>query len=98
MAIKKQFLKTKPVCKVTFNVTADAERLSVVGDFNNWNVEAMPLKKLKNGSFKGQLNIEKGLSYEFRYVTNEGQYFNDDQADSYQLSEYSGSVNGVLNL
>ena len=39
MAIKKQFIKTKPVCKVTFSVVAkEASQASVVGDFNNWNV------------------------------------------------------------
>lgn len=98
MAITKQFLKTKPVCKVTFNIPADAEKLSVVGDFNNWDASAAPLKKLKSGNFKGQLNLEKGQSYEFKYVTDENQYFNDNQADSYQFNEYAGSENGVLNL
>ena len=37
MSIKKQFVKTKPVCKVTFSVAAkEANAASVVGDFNNW--------------------------------------------------------------
>ena len=39
MSIKKQFVKTKPVCKVTFSVVAkEAKEAAVVGDFNNWNV------------------------------------------------------------
>lgn len=38
MAIKKQFVKTKPVCKVTFSVAAkEADEVAVIGDFNNWN-------------------------------------------------------------
>ena len=38
MSVKKQFIKTKPVCKVTFTIDAkDATSASVVGDFNNWN-------------------------------------------------------------
>jgi len=33
MAIAKQYLKTKPVCKVTFTVPAEeAKKVSVVGD------------------------------------------------------------------
>ena len=53
MAIKKQYLKSKPVCKVTFEVTAkEANSISVVGDFNEWNAAATPLKKLKNKKFK----------------------------------------------
>jgi 1,4-alpha-glucan branching enzyme len=40
MSFKKQFIKTKPVVKVTFSIDAkDADSAAVVGDFNNWNVE-----------------------------------------------------------
>ena len=56
MAIKKQFLKSKPVCKVTFSFNEKtADSVSVVGSFNNWDTEHTVLKKLKNGSFKGTL-------------------------------------------
>ena len=35
MAIKKQYLKSKPVCKVTFSVPAkEADSVAVVGTFN----------------------------------------------------------------
>ena len=52
MSIKKQFIKTKPVCKVTFSIEAkEAKLASVVGDFNNWNPEEGTLSKLKNGTF-----------------------------------------------
>ena len=54
MSIKKQFIKTKPVCKVTFSIEAkDAKFAAVVGDFNNWNPKEGELSKLKNGTFKG---------------------------------------------
>ena len=40
MAIKKQFLKSKPVCKVTFSLPAEeAKKVSVVGSFNEWNAK-----------------------------------------------------------
>ena len=46
MAITKQYLKSKPVCKVTFIVSAkDANSVSVAGEFNEWNTEATVLKK-----------------------------------------------------
>jgi len=55
MAIKKQFLKSKPVCKVTFSIQAEnAENVAVVGSFNDWSETATPLKKLKNGTSKKQ--------------------------------------------
>ena len=41
MSISKQYLKSRPVCKVTFVVSAaEANEVVVVGDFNEWNPEA----------------------------------------------------------
>lgn len=98
MAIKKQFLKSKPVCKVTFSLLAeDAENVSVVGSFNEWDDTAAPLKKLKNGTFKGTLDLESGTSYEFRYLV-DGNYVNDEEADSYAWSDFAGAENSVLSL
>ena len=82
MAIKKQYLKSKPVCKVTFEVSAkEANSISVVGDFNEWNAEATPLKKLKNKKFKGIVSLEKGNSYEFKYLV-DGTYVNEENPDA----------------
>lgn len=98
MAIKKQYLKSKPVCKVTFSVPAKkAESVAVVGSFNAWNTEATTLKKLKNGTFKGTVDLESEKSYEFRYVV-DGNYINDDQADAYAWNDFAAADNGVLNL
>lgn len=98
MAIRKQYLKSKPVCKVTFAIEAeDAQNVSVVGSFNEWNTEATKLTKLKNGTFKGTVDLEKDNSYEFRYVV-DGTYVNDEQADAYQWNEFAAAENGLLNL
>jgi len=98
MAISKNYLKTKPICKITFEVPSEAETLSVVGDFNNWDLQSTQLKKLKNGKFKGNINLEKGKQYEFKYVSDGTNYFNDEQADAYIFNDYAGSENGVLSL
>ncbi|NNK88901.1 MAG: glycoside hydrolase [Flavobacteriaceae bacterium] len=98
MAIKKQYLKSKPVCKVTFSVPAkEADKVAVVGTFNSWDTKATNLKKLKNGTFKGTVDLEKDNSYEFRYLV-DGEYVNDEQADAYAWNEYAAAENGVLNL
>jgi len=98
MAITKQYLKSKPVCKVTFSVPAEeAKTVSVVGSFNEWNTKAVKLKKLKSGTFKGTVDLEKDNSYEFRYVV-DGVYINDDQADAYTWNDYAAAENGVLSL
>lgn len=98
MAITKQYLKSKPVCKVTFTVPAEkATKVSVVGSFNEWNTEAATLKKLKSGIFKGTIDLKKDNSYEFRYVV-DGAYINDDQADGYVWNDFAATENGVLEI
>ena len=98
MAIKKQFLKSKPVCKVTFSVPAEnAKSVTVVGSFNDWNTEATSLKRLKNGNFKGSVNLETSNSYEFRYLI-DGTYVNDDEADGYAWSDFAAADNSVIKL
>ena len=96
MSIKKQFIKTKPVCKVTFSVVAkEATTASVIGDFNNWDLKVGELSKLKNGTFKGVFELPKDASYEFKYVI-DGVFENDSESDSFQWNDFAGSENGVL--
>lgn len=98
MAISKQYLKTKPVCKVTFTVpAAEAKKVAVVGDFNDWDPAKADLKKLKNGNFKGTFNIPKDNSYEFRYLI-DGSYVNEAEADAYRWNDYAGAENAVLSV
>ncbi|WP_027137712.1 isoamylase early set domain-containing protein [Gaetbulibacter saemankumensis] len=98
MAIAKQYLKTKPVCKVTFSILAeDAKKVSLVGSFNEWNEKATPLKKLKSGLFKGTVDLDKDSAYEFKYLV-DGTYVNDDAADSYQWNDFAGADNSVVSV
>jgi 1,4-alpha-glucan branching enzyme len=98
MAIKKQFIKTRAVCKVTFSVEArEASQASVVGDFNNWDAREGELIKLKNGTFKGVFDLDKGAAYEFKYVI-DGTFVNEVEADSFRWNEFAGNENGVLEV
>lgn len=98
MSIKKQYLKSKPVCKVTFSLPAEeAKKVSVIGTFNDWNTKKAPLKKLKNGTFKGTLDLEIGNSYEFKYFV-DGTYVNDEAADGYAWNDFAGAENSVVNV
>lgn len=96
MAIKKQFIKTKPVCKVTFSISAkEASSVAVTGDFNNWS--RVELAKLKNGTFKGVFELPKDASYEYKYVI-DGAYINDPEADGFKWNDFAGSENSVVEL
>ncbi|MFY7665503.1 MULTISPECIES: isoamylase early set domain-containing protein [Flavobacterium] len=96
MAIKKQFIKSKPVCKVTFTVDAkEAQTVAVVGDFNSWNPEAGALAKQKNGTFKATFEVAKDANYEFKYFV-DGTYQNEPEADAFQWNAFANAENSVL--
>lgn len=99
MSVKKQFIKTKPVCKVTFSVEAkESNSVAVVGDFNNWDASEGELSKLKNGTFKGVFELPKDNSFEFKYLIDGSNYANEPEADSYRYNEFAGAENSVLEV
>lgn len=99
MSIQKQFLKSKPECKVTFSIQAkEAKTVEVAGAFNNWESQNMPLKKLKNGTFKGSLNLQTNKNYEFKYVVDGNSWINDESADKYVWNDFAASENSLLVL
>ena len=96
--IKKQHVKSRNVCKVTFTLPADldGDAVHLHADFNDW--EPVPFDKQKNGSWKLVQEVEPGREYEFRYRVVHGDhvhYFNDDEADRTARNEH-GSENAVV--
>jgi len=100
MSLKKQFLKSRAVCKVTFKLSREAAReaktVHVVGEFNNWDVYATPMKSLKNGSFTVTIDLERGREYQFRYLVDETRWENDWDADKYLPSHFGNCENSVV--
>ncbi|NOR74612.1 MAG: glycoside hydrolase [Draconibacterium sp.] len=72
-----------------------AEKVTLVGDFNNWNENANEMKKLKSGDFTTLLELEKGKSYQFRYLVNEKEWYNDLKADNYIINSF-GAENCIV--
>ena len=99
--LKKQYLKTKPACKVTFTLpkeaAAGASEVKVLGNFNDWNWENGALMKAEKGEYKAVLELETGRSYQFRYMIDKDNWENDYQADAYVPNEFGGD-NSVLIL
>ncbi len=102
MSIQKQYLKKKPVCKVTFkiseNVENSAKEAHVVGEFNDWSTSATPMKRLKNGAFRAILELEKGRTYQFRYLLGQSHWKNDPDADEYLPTPFGDSQNSVIRV
>jgi 1,4-alpha-glucan branching enzyme len=97
--LKKQYLKTKPVCKVTFALPAQvqAESVYLVGDFNNWDETVTPMKQHKDGSFSVTLELPVRRDYQFRYLVNGSEWHNDWEADKYVQNPFSGD-NSVVSV
>lgn len=102
MGIAKQFLKTKPTCKVTFSLegenTNEAQSAHVVGDFNDWSISAHPMKRTRSGGFKTTIELEKDRSYQFRYLLDQQHWVNDPAADRFTPSPFADSQNSVVIL
>ena len=102
MSIKKQYLKTKPLCKVTFKVEKElaggAGKLNIVGDFNQWNEIADEMKALKDGSFTATLDLETGHEYQFRYLADGNNWINEPEADKFVPSGFGDAENAVVVL
>lgn len=102
MALTKTFVKSKSLYKVTFTLPAEAvvetKTVTLVGDFNNWNKEdAIALKKQKDGSFKGTLELASG-EYQFKYILDDQKWENDWEADKYVPSGSGAEENSVVIL
>ena len=102
MSIKKQFLKTKPLCKVTFRVPKKvangAESVAVVGDFNNWQPGSHPMTHLKAGGFSTTIELEKGKEYQFRYLFDGEKWENEAEADKLAPTPFADAQNSVIVL
>ncbi len=98
--IKKEYIRTKNVCRITFRLpkaaAPDAKSVYIVGDFNNWDLHANPMKKLKKGDYTIKLDLEPGREYQFRYLIDELKWENDWDADKYVQNPYGDSDNSVV--
>jgi 1,4-alpha-glucan branching enzyme len=97
---KKEYPKSKNVCRVTFRLpeiaVPDAKSVCIVGDFNDWNIHANRMKRLKNGDYMIKLELERGREYQFRYLIDETKWENDWNADKYVKSPYGDTDNSVI--
>jgi 1,4-alpha-glucan branching enzyme len=77
---------SKPVrdgsVRVTFALPASEPpgAVSVVGDFNNWDPFAHPLRKRSNGTRSTVVTVTPGSTLRFRYLAEGGMWFDDDTA------------------
>jgi 1,4-alpha-glucan branching enzyme len=100
MSLKKQFYEKKPVCKVTFKldkyIAVSANRVNLAGDFNNWDIDSIPMKKLKGGEFAVSIDLQKGREYQFKYIIDGYSWLNETEADKNVPNRYQTENSVVI--
>jgi 1,4-alpha-glucan branching enzyme len=89
--IQREPTKRGDQVKVTFSLPAGngAARVSVAGDFNGWRAGANVLKR-RGDRDVAWITLSAGRRYEFRYVDDDGHWFNDEAADGYTPNAFGG--------
>lgn len=96
--IKKQNVKSRNVCKVTFELGAEtaADEIYLISEANGW--QPVAFEQQKGGKWKLTQEFEPGRDYQFRYMVVRGgerSFENDEQADRSVPNEH-GSENGII--
>ena len=83
---------------VTFRIPQSiwADRITLVGDFNNWNETSDPLIRTRlDPDWHITLELDAGRRYQFRYLRDGKEWNSDDHADDYVVAP-DGAVNFVV--
>ena len=103
--LKKRYIKSRQVWKVTFELPEaelpegiEAESVHLVGEFNDWNEQATPMRRLRDGSFKATLDLQTGRAYRFRYLIDAQTWENDWEAHRYEPSAFAGVDDSVVDV
>lgn len=93
--LKKRKFKNKIRVTFIFPAYAGEEKLYLVGDFNDWDQQAQPMRRNREGDWATTLDLEPGRQYEYRYRADERTWHNDPKADAYVRNPY-GSQNSLV--
>jgi hypothetical protein len=96
--IKKQHVKSRNVCKVTFELPAESEtdEAYLLSDVNGW--QPIAFEKNRAGKWRLVHEFEPGRDYQFRYMlVKEGrrEFSNDEDADR-TVPNDQGTENAVI--
>jgi len=82
--------------RVTFELPASvwADRIFMVGDFNDWCATATPMRQDRDGIWRMTVDLLGGSRCEFRYLI-DGQWKTDYHADGFTTNVY-GTDNSVI--
>jgi len=85
--IRKRSVSGSNQVKVSFALPEEhphAAHAYVAGSFNDWDAKADRLIHRNNKTYSAVVTLDKGERYTYRYVTEDGEWFNVDDADEYE--------------
>lgn len=95
--IRKEKVRGSRKVKVTFVLPEDVVdgKLSLVGDFNDWDPKANQFIRRRNGTYSTAVQLGPGERHEFRYYADGGRWLDDEDADAFKANMF-GSQNCVV--
>ena len=101
LGFAKQYFNGGSKCKVTFRLPMEAalnaKKVTIVGDFNDWNTSNTPMKQVTRGDYLVTLELQSNREYRFKYLVDNIRWENDWCADEYSPNEY-GSDDSVVKV
>ena len=95
----KQYFNGGSKCKVTFRLpveaASDARKVTIVGDFNDWNTTTKPMKQVTRGDYMVTIELQSNREYRYKYLIDNHFWENDWCADKYVANEF-GSEDTVV--
>lgn len=87
----------KTAVRATFTLPGGliADKICLVGDFNQWDNESHPMLRTPEGGWYLTLDLEAGRAYQFRYLCDGRDWINDADADAF-VHNHFGSSNFVV--
>jgi len=82
---------------VTFEIPCSiwAERINLVGDFNDWDHESLPFQRNHIGDWLIEVELDSGRAYRFRYLLDGTHWRYDWHADRYAPNP-DGSYDSII--
>jgi 1,4-alpha-glucan branching enzyme len=95
---KKSYGKSARTCRVTFELppAVEADSVSVVGDFNQWQAHTHRLQRRKDGRFSLTLSLPVSQAYRYRFLVDGKRWENDWAADDYVPNEFGTDDSLIL--
>ncbi len=91
--LRRRNVKNSDKVKISFALPEDhphAANAYVAGTFNDWDPKADRLIRRNNQTYSAVVTLDKGERYAYRYVSEDGEWFNAGDADKYE------DENGIL--